>query len=151
MVEEARGMIARLYRRECARFGIFKFAEEAQEDIDSALSCFFLRLCKLGGAARNERAIAVYAVRDVLFRENRKIDRERWSEEAQQMCRDNPEEVDEVEQLFPTAAQAVKTYSFRVFCRRLMRYHDAAELADNASVLWRFFKKNCLTKSYAKK
>lgn len=147
-VAQARECVSRAYRKECARIGLSRSGEEAAEDVESALSCFFVRSCRLGGEMRSARTIAVYAVRDVLFRENRKTDRERWSAEADRVCFENPDDGGDVEELFTTAREAVKTYSFRVFCKRLLRCHDAAELADSVSSLYAYFKRHCLTKNY---
>lgn len=144
-IDEAKARLTKAYLKECDKIGLSRSRAQRKDDLDSALSCFYIRACKLGHEMRNPQAIAVYAVRDVLFRENLKLDRERWAAEAEEAgASADEDDINEiVDEQFPEAAQAVDTFSFKVFLRRLMRAnHDAAEVADSFDILFKYYKKN---------
>lgn len=144
-IDEAMARLTKAYLKECDKIGLSRSRAQRKDDLDSALSCFYIRACKLGPEMRNPQAIAIYAVRDVLFRENLKSDRERWTAEAEDaVVSVDEDDINEiVEYQFPDARQAVDTFSFKVFLRRLMRAnHDAAEVADSFDLLLKYYKKN---------
>lgn len=142
-IDEAMARLTKAYLKECDKIGLSRSRAQRKDDLDSALSCFYIRACKLGKEMRNPQAIAVYAVRDVLFRENLKSDRERWVAEVEEaeVSADEDDINEIVEEQFPEAVQAVYFLTAKRFLRRTKGELDLCRACKKYTCADNFFLK----------